>query len=93
MSMRAEIGPRVPWAGGRFDIVHVDIVKDDKDWKDIGEIEFFNYYTMWSSDMGQVDRCTCLLCQKYRDEYEDFYKNLDRQRKSQNTERWLMRWL
>jgi len=85
--MPTEIDPRGPWAGGRFDIVHVDIVKDDKEWKDITEVEFFSYYTMWSADMGTVDTCTCALCQKYCDEHKDFYKNLDKQQKSHNPER------
>jgi hypothetical protein len=85
--MRAAVDPRGPWAGARFDIVHVDIVKNDTEWKDITEIEFFNYYTMWSSDMGKVDDCACVLCQKYRDEHEAFYKSLYGQQKSQNPER------
>ena len=87
LAINAEVDPRGSWAGGRFDIVHLDIVKDDKEWKDITEIEFFNYYTMWSSDMGRVDHCTCPLCQKYRDEHKTFYESLDRQKNSQKLER------
>jgi hypothetical protein len=84
------VDSRGPWAGARFDIVNEDIVKDDKTWKDTTEVEFFNYYTMWRNDMrgvDKLDKCTCKLCQKYRDEYEAFYESLDKQQGYQQPER------
>jgi hypothetical protein len=72
---------RGPWAGGRFDIVHVNIVQDDLAWKDVTEIEFFDYYTwLFNEEFGAPDPdCTCRLCHKYRDEHEDFYRKINKQ--------------
>jgi hypothetical protein len=72
-----------PWAGGRFDIVDAETVQDDPEWRDVTEIEFFNFYTLIVKEELQylfMDAgCTCRLCHKYQDEHEDFYKNINKQ--------------
>jgi hypothetical protein len=75
------LSPRGPWAGARFDIVDAEVVQEDPEWRDVTEIEFFNFYRLVAKleDCFRHPGCTCRLCHKYQDERKDFYKNVNKQ--------------
>jgi hypothetical protein len=75
LSISADIDIQGLWAGARIDIVELSIVQDNPAWKDITEVTFFDFYSIWPSDMEGPDNCTCALCTKFRDEQETFYEN------------------
>jgi hypothetical protein len=57
---------RGTWAGARIDLVLLSDIKDIENWKDITEETFIDYWNFAIRHGSLDERCSCQLCDKYR---------------------------